>query len=294
MASAGLPSLPPANNSKNNLPDLAVTQQSITPAAQNPVPPPHPSAMPQSQPPPQTQQQQIQQQHQDQNHQIQSPHALQQTHQSHNNLTSRNASTGKPVDYKNGKKVEPVLFNYTNYYNHREDVPQQYHPLVQYLENTELKYHNDNLHENSVIGFPTRAQLLREKIYHLPVLSNTAAEKSRYQRKVTEKNQALVRSRRKYDFSTYDQKSAHYFLTGARYNRSDTIDSKMLNKCGVFVNKNKPDLVYIKSNERALNSFAKDMEDMNSFAISNDLSNRVLTSKSCQYPDFTERTKEAQ
>jgi hypothetical protein len=51
-----------------------------------------------------------------------------------------------------------MLFNFNNYYNHREKLPQHYHPLVQYLEHTEVKYHNDNLFENSPIGFPTRAQ----------------------------------------------------------------------------------------------------------------------------------------
>ena len=73
-------------------------------------------------------------------------------------LNSNLTKSLNDINYKNGKKIQPVLFNYTNYYNHREKLPQHYHPLVQYLENTELKYHNDNLYENSPIGFPTRAQ----------------------------------------------------------------------------------------------------------------------------------------
>ncbi len=69
-----------------------------------------------------------------------------------------NSSSLKPLEYKNGRKIEPSMFNYTNFYNHREQLPRHYHPLVQYLDATELKYHNDNLFENSPTGFPTRAQ----------------------------------------------------------------------------------------------------------------------------------------
>ena len=64
----------------------------------------------------------------------------------------------KAINYKNGRKQEQKMFSYINYYNHKEKLPSHYHPLVQYLEETEVKYHNDNLFENSPIGFPTRAQ----------------------------------------------------------------------------------------------------------------------------------------
>ena len=70
----------------------------------------------------------------------------------------KNTPRQPTINYKNGRKQEPMLFNFNNYYNHREKLPQHYHPLVQYLEHTEVKYHNDNLFENSPIGFPTRAQ----------------------------------------------------------------------------------------------------------------------------------------
>ena len=63
-----------------------------------------------------------------------------------------------PINYENGRKKEPKMFNFSNYYNHREKLPRHYHPLVQFLEDSEVKYHNDNLFENSSIGFPTRAQ----------------------------------------------------------------------------------------------------------------------------------------
>lgn len=64
----------------------------------------------------------------------------------------------KPIEYKNGKKVENLMYNYENYYRHKEKIPKHYYPLVQYLENVEVKYHNDNLFEDSPCGFPTRAQ----------------------------------------------------------------------------------------------------------------------------------------
>ena len=70
----------------------------------------------------------------------------------------KNTPRQPAINYRNGRKQEPMLFNFNNYYNHREKLPQHYHPLVQYLENTEVKYHNDNLFENSPIGFPTKAQ----------------------------------------------------------------------------------------------------------------------------------------
>lgn len=69
-----------------------------------------------------------------------------------------NRSKTMPINYKNGRKQEPKMFNFNNYYTHREKLPRHYHSLVQFLEDTEVKYHNDNLFEDSSIGFPTRAQ----------------------------------------------------------------------------------------------------------------------------------------
>jgi hypothetical protein len=133
------------------------------------------------------------------------------------NMSSQKKSD--TINYKNGKKVEPVLLSFNNYFLHREKLPQHYHPLVQYLEKTELKYHNDNLYENSPIGFPTRAQILREKVYHLPIIKSSPADKARYKRKLEEKQAKIIAARKKYDFTTYENNSAHYFLTGGRYNR---------------------------------------------------------------------------
>lgn len=67
-------------------------------------------------------------------------------------------SNFKSINYKNGRKLEPAMFSYSNYYTHREKLPQHYNPLLQYLENTEVKFHNDNLYEDSPIGLPTRSQ----------------------------------------------------------------------------------------------------------------------------------------
>ena len=160
-----------------------------------------------------------------------------------------NLTSLKPLNYKNGRKIEPSMFNYANYYSHREQLPRHYHPLVQYLESTELKYHNDNLFENSPTGFPTRAQylvafssiyiscptrreefisknnyytiirLLKEKVKHLPIVNSTAADKARYKRKLEENQKNILMLRKKYEFKTYDDHSSHYFLTGARFNR---------------------------------------------------------------------------
>jgi hypothetical protein len=91
------------------------------------------------------------------NAQMISPNPTASTVQANQLSNSENLKMNQ-INYKNGKKIEPMLFSYTNYYSHREKLPQHFHPLVQYLENTELKYHNDNLYENSPIGFPTRAQ----------------------------------------------------------------------------------------------------------------------------------------
>lgn len=170
------------------------------------------------------------------------------------------------INYKNGRKIEPTIVSYENYLNHREKLPNHYHPLVQYLEKTELKYHNDNLYEASPIGFPTRGQILRERVYHLPIIKSTPAEKARYRRKLEETQTNVIMARKKYDFKTYDNRSSHYFLTGGRFNRNDTIDSKMLNKYGVFVNRHNPESVYIKSSQRAIENYKQDVERMKTFA----------------------------
>jgi hypothetical protein len=189
-------------------------------------------------------------------------------------MTNMNPNTkNDTINYKNGKKVEPVLLSYNNYFLHREKLPEHYHPLVQYLEKTELKYHNDNLYENSPIGFPTRAQILREKVYHLPIIKSTPADKAKYKRKMGERQAKMIDARKKYDFKTYENYSSHYFLTGGRYNRNDTIDSKVLNKYGIFVNRHNPESVYIKSTERAVKNYYDDIHQMNTFAA---LQNRGL------------------
>lgn len=172
------------------------------------------------------------------------------------------SSNARPINYRNGRKIEPMFFSYSTYYRHKENLPQHYSSLVQYLESKEVKYHNDNLYESSPIGLPTRAQLLRERVYHLPILNDSPVEKSRYRRKLDERQQSIVTSRKKFDFTTHDNFSAHYFLTGARFNRNDTIDSKILNKYGVFVNRHKPELVYIKSPKKALQNFQDDLEKL--------------------------------
>lgn len=78
--------------------------------------------------------------------------------------TSRLISTSrspqpKPFEYKNGRKIEQLMFSYESYFKHKEKIPKRFYPLVQYLENVEVKYHNDNLFEDTPLGFPTRAQL---------------------------------------------------------------------------------------------------------------------------------------
>lgn len=76
-----------------------------------------------------------------------------------NHTKSSNFDTNfKSINYKNGRKLEPAMFSYSNYYAHREKLPQHYNPLLQYLEKTEVKFHNDNLYEDSPIGLPTRSQ----------------------------------------------------------------------------------------------------------------------------------------
>ncbi|CAF1197592.1 unnamed protein product [Rotaria sp. Silwood1] len=75
----------------------------------------------------------------------------------------------------------------------------------------------------------------------------TNIEKQRYRRCVEQQEQKLHRIKKKFDFQTSDGHNSHYFLTGARYNRFDTVDSKILLKYGTFVNRNNPEQVDIKA-----------------------------------------------
>lgn len=73
--------------------------------------------------------------------------------------------------------------------------------------------------EAIVLFIKINLRLLKERVYHLPIINDTPAEKSRYRRKLEEKQNNIALSRKKYDFKTYDNYSSHYFLTGARFNR---------------------------------------------------------------------------
>ena len=75
----------------------------------------------------------------------------------------------------------------------------------------------------------------------------TNIEKQRYRRCIEQQQQKLHRMKKKFDFQTADGHNSHYFLTGARYNRFDTVDSKILMKYGTFVNRNNPEQVDIKA-----------------------------------------------
>lgn len=75
----------------------------------------------------------------------------------------------------------------------------------------------------------------------------TNIEKQRYRRCVEQQEQKLHRMKKKFDFQTADGHNSHYFLTGARYNRFDTVDSKILLKYGTFINRNNPEQVDIKA-----------------------------------------------
>lgn len=180
--------------------------------------------------------------------------------------TNKSNKTKIPINYNNGRKIEPIMYNFANYFMHKEKLPKHYHPLVQYLDQTEVKYHNDNLYENSPIGFPTRAQLLKERLVRLPIIKYTSADRERYKRKLLEQQQNLNIVKRKYDFTTYDDYSSHAFLTGARFNRNDTIDSKILTKYGMFINRNNPESIYLKSNRKAFESISDDLQNMPSAA----------------------------
>ncbi len=75
----------------------------------------------------------------------------------------------------------------------------------------------------------------------------TNIEKQRYKRCLEQQQQKLHRTIKKFDFQTSDGYNSHYFLTGARYNRFDTVDSKILHKYGTFINRNNPEQVEIKA-----------------------------------------------
>jgi hypothetical protein len=75
----------------------------------------------------------------------------------------------------------------------------------------------------------------------------TNIEKQRYRRCREQQQQKLHRIKKKFDFQTSDGHNSHYFITGARYNRFDTIDSKVLLKYGTFINRNNPEQVDIKA-----------------------------------------------
>ena len=75
----------------------------------------------------------------------------------------------------------------------------------------------------------------------------TNIEKQRYRRCLEQQQQRLHRIKKKFDFQTSDGHDSHYFLTGARYNRFDTVDSKVLLKYGTFINRNNPEQVDIKA-----------------------------------------------
>lgn len=186
-----------------------------------------------------------------------------------------------PIDYQNGRKKEPRMFNFQNYYNHRENLPKHYHPLVQFLEDTEVKYHNDNLFENSSIGFPTRAQILKERKIRLPIIKDTPEEKARYARKRDEIENQIQAAKKKYRFQTYEGFSDHCFLTGARFNRADTIDSKLLHNYGMFLGRKRPNAIYIKSNHEAFESISDDLFKMN-IMNRNDTPDKLYKSRSCQ------------
>lgn len=190
-----------------------------------------------------------------------------------------------PINYKNGRKQEPRMFSFSNYYKHKEQLPRHYHPLVQFLEDTEVKYHNDNLFENSSIGFPTRAQILKERQVRLPILKDTPEERARYRRKKNENDLNIQKCKRKYNFQTYDGFSDHCFLTGARFNRNDTIDSKILGKYGMFLNRQNPNSIYIKSNQSAFDSISEDLFNMN--FVSEPRSAGLYRTKSCQVTNKT-------
>ncbi|CAF0984172.1 unnamed protein product [Didymodactylos carnosus] len=147
-------------------------------------------------------------------------------------------------------------FDYETYYKHKEKDPEHHNPLLQYLSDTELKFHNDNIYEASPYGLPRRTDILKDYVKMNPNFEHlnrvyepnmTLIDKQRYKRCVSQQQQKLHRIKKKFNFVTYDGYTSHYFLTGARYNRFDTVDSKILLKYGTFVNRNNPEQVDIKA-----------------------------------------------
>jgi hypothetical protein len=63
----------------------------------------------------------------------------------------------KQSQFLNGRAKTTPKVNHETYYSYKEEAPQNFHPLLQYLDVTELKFANDNLYNNSPHGFPTRA-----------------------------------------------------------------------------------------------------------------------------------------
>ncbi|UJR15490.1 hypothetical protein I4U23_002433 [Adineta vaga] len=146
-------------------------------------------------------------------------------------------------------------YNYETYYKHQEKQPVHTNALLQYLSDTELKHRNDNLYESELSRLPRRTDILNRYIKMNPNFEHlnrvyepnlTTIEKQRYKRCLEQQQQKLHRTVKKFDFQTSDGYNSHYFLTGARYNRFDTVDSKILHKYGTFVNRNNPEQVDIK------------------------------------------------
>ncbi|CAF1081835.1 unnamed protein product [Adineta ricciae] len=146
-------------------------------------------------------------------------------------------------------------YNYETYYKHQEKQPAHTNALLQYLSDTELRHRNDNLYESELSRLPRRADILSRYIKMNPNFEHlnrvyepnlTMIEKQRYKRCLEQQQQKLHRTVKKFDFQTADGYNSHYFLTGARYNRFDTVDSKILHKYGTFVNRNNPEQVDIK------------------------------------------------
>ncbi|CAF1439491.1 unnamed protein product [Adineta steineri] len=171
-------------------------------------------------------------------------------HQSHSGYTYNDKK-----DHPN--KITPTPhFNYETYYKHEEKQPKHTNALLQYLSDTELKHRNDNLYETELSRLPRRTDILNRYIKMNPNFEHlnrvyepnlTNIEKQRYRRCVEQQQQKLHRTIKKFDFQTSDGHNSHYFLTGARYNRFDTVDSKILHKYGTFINRNNPDQVEIKA-----------------------------------------------
>lgn len=188
-----------------------------------------------------------------------------------------NSITTRDAYFTNGRNFQEPKVNFETYYKYKEVLPSRFHPLIQFLDDTELKYYNDNLFDNTPFGFPTRGILLKEKVNRLPIIKDTTAEKARYKRKCEEKQRNIVLARKKFDFKTHEGESSHCFLTGGRFNRNDTVDLKLLNKYGIFINKNNPSLVYFKS--KSNHELSKPTQSQTNFTDKKS-SKSILTSQS--------------